>query len=261
MKKIIFSDLDGTLLDHGTYSFEDAENALTMVKKEDIPLVFCTSKTRTEIEYWREKIENNHPFISENGGGIFVPKSSFSFDFSYDRKDTNYFIIDLGVSYNQLVQFINELKKTYDIQSFSDMTAQEIADDTHLDISQAKLAMKREYELPFKLLDKTQENKIRDAARNQGYTITKGGRYYHLAGNTDKGKAVDMVSRLFAQKLNQVYTIGIGDSENDFTMLDTVDSPYLVMKKDGSYASSDYSLAGDIGPRGWQKVIELELKP
>jgi len=35
---------------------------------------------RKEIEYYRKKLDNNHPFISENGGGIFIPKGYFPFD-------------------------------------------------------------------------------------------------------------------------------------------------------------------------------------
>jgi len=74
---IIFTDLDGILLDYSTYSFEQAKPALQLVAQSDIPLVICSSKTRKEIEYYRKKLDNNHPFISENGGGIFIPKGYF----------------------------------------------------------------------------------------------------------------------------------------------------------------------------------------
>ena len=78
MKKlIIFTDLDGTLLDHKTYSFENAFEALQAIKEKNIPLIICSSKTRSEIEYYREKLSNNHPFVSENGGGIFLPEGYF----------------------------------------------------------------------------------------------------------------------------------------------------------------------------------------
>jgi mannosyl-3-phosphoglycerate phosphatase len=78
MKQIIvFTDLDGTLLDYRNYSFEKALPALELIKQKNIPLVICSSKTRSEIEYYRKKLSNDHPFISENGGGIFIPKDYF----------------------------------------------------------------------------------------------------------------------------------------------------------------------------------------
>ena len=74
-KVVLFSDLDGTLLDHETYSFQDASEALELIKTKGIPLVLCTSKTREEIQHYRNLLDNRYPFISENGGGIFIPKN------------------------------------------------------------------------------------------------------------------------------------------------------------------------------------------
>jgi HAD superfamily hydrolase (TIGR01484 family) len=73
---IVFTDLDGTLLDE-SYSFAAAQPALRKTAELDIPLVLCSSKTRREIEHYRKKLGNSHPFISENGGGIFIPEGYF----------------------------------------------------------------------------------------------------------------------------------------------------------------------------------------
>lgn len=75
---IIFTDLDGTLLHPNIYSFAKARPALNLIKEEGIPLVLCSSKTRAEMEVYRERLGNNHPFVSENGGGIFIPKDCFN---------------------------------------------------------------------------------------------------------------------------------------------------------------------------------------
>ena len=74
----IFTDLDGTLLSHDTYSFKPALVALKLIRSRGIPLVLCSSKTRVEIEYWRRRLENHHPSITENGGAIFHPHAYFS---------------------------------------------------------------------------------------------------------------------------------------------------------------------------------------
>jgi len=71
---VIFTDLDGTLLDHCTYSYKEAEKALESIRRKNIPLIVCSSKTREEIEIYRKKLLNNGPFISENGGAIFIPE-------------------------------------------------------------------------------------------------------------------------------------------------------------------------------------------
>ena len=259
MKKIIYTDLDGTLLDSDNYSYEKANKALQLLKKKEIPLIFCTSKTRAEIEFWRNKIGNNDPFISENGGGIFIPKNYFSFEFLFDKELKDYFLIKLGTDYTQLVEIIKFLKEKYEILSFADMSAKEIADDADLDLKQAILAKNREFDIPFRILKKSQEKDILNEIYKQSLNCTIGGRYYHLLGDNNKGEAVKILSVLFRRKYGDIKTIAIGDSDNDFQMLDSVNEGFLVKKKNGLYASNKYRKAKDVGPEGWDNVVQKEV--
>jgi predicted mannosyl-3-phosphoglycerate phosphatase (HAD superfamily) len=47
--KLIFTDLDGSLLDHHTYSFAPAANYLDRLETQGIPVIPITSKTRAEV--------------------------------------------------------------------------------------------------------------------------------------------------------------------------------------------------------------------
>ncbi len=259
--KIIFTDLDGTLLDHETYSFHSAENALRLIKKGNIPLIICTSKTRAEIEYWNDVLSNHHPFIAENGGGIFIPKTYFPFEILHDFSTDNYDVIELGTKKGLVHETMNDLIKKFHIKSFLDMSAEEIAQDADLPIDQAKRAKQREYSIPFKILDNDQIDAVIQEIRDRDLQYTVGGRYYHLIGDVDKGEATKTLLYLLKKRTESMTTsIGIGDSENDFPMLDIVDQPYLVKRKDGSYASDNYPHADGIGPDGWQEIIQKELE-
>jgi len=259
MQRIIYTDLDGTLLDRDTYSYLDAKPSLELIKEKNIPFIFCTSKTKSEIIHLRKKIGNIYPFISENGGGIFIPKNYFDFDFIFDSEDEEYYIVELGSEYNKLVDVINELKQDFEIKSFIDMSVEEISKDTNLTFEDATRAKMRDYEIPFKLYDTKQEKEILKTIKEHDLNYFIGGQYYHLAGDNSKGKAVDILTKLFKKRYGTIFTIGIGDSQNDFSMLDKVDRGYLVMKKNGEYASQEYNPAGEIGPNGWNKVIKKEL--
>ncbi len=81
---VVFSDLDGTLLEIGDYPLREAEPALQRLRSEGIPLVLCTSKTFAEVEWYRDRLRNTHPFIVESGGAIYIPKGYFPFSFDYD---------------------------------------------------------------------------------------------------------------------------------------------------------------------------------
>ena len=70
---ILFSDLDGTLLDHDDYRWHAAGPALERLKAANIPLVLNSSKTMPEIRALREELGNNDPFIVENGAAVVIP--------------------------------------------------------------------------------------------------------------------------------------------------------------------------------------------
>jgi mannosyl-3-phosphoglycerate phosphatase len=265
MKKlIIFTDLDGTLLDHYTYSFEKALPALTLLKEKNIPLVICSSKTRKEIEYYRRKLDNHHPFISENGGGIFIPKSYFEFGVRSSefgvKEEKDYHIIRLGAKYSDLRKALLELhSEGFNVKGFGDMTAEELAGIANMNIDEAEMAKERDFDEPF-VFDgsKIDEQRLLKTIIAKGFNYTQG-RFFHILGNSDKGKAVSILIDIYKRKFGEIITIAIADSPNDIPMLERVDYPVIVQKPDGSYDPRinipDLIRAEGIGPVGWNKAI------
>lgn len=264
MKKlIIFTDLDGTLLDSLDYSFDAALPALQSVKEKKIPLIICSSKTRTEIEHYRKKLENLHPFVSENGGGIFIPKGYFRSQPSYPglviEEDREYHLIRLGAKYSDLRSALNELRaEGFKIKGFGDMTVEEIVSLTKLNSEEAEMAKDRDFDEPFVFMDKEDAQKLLNEIKNKGFNHTQG-HFHHILGNSDKGKAVSILIDLYRREFGEIATIAIGDSPNDIPMLEQVDLPIIVQKIDGLYDSKidipRLARADGIGPEGWNKKV------
>ena len=74
---LLFSDLDGTLLDHDSYDWSPAKPALKKLAASNIPVVLNSSKTAGEIRTVREQLGNTAPFIVENGAAVIVPANCF----------------------------------------------------------------------------------------------------------------------------------------------------------------------------------------
>ncbi|MEK6671876.1 MAG: HAD-IIB family hydrolase [Nitrospirota bacterium] len=266
---IIFTDLDGTLLDHYTYSFEKALPALEILRQKNIPLIICSSKTRKEIEYYRRKLDNHHPFISENGGGIFIPKGYFelgvrSSELGVEEED-RYLVIRLGAEYAKLRKAIEALRKEgFDVKGFGDMTVEELAQIAHMSPDESQMAKGRDFDEPFILNgDENAAQRLFDAIKHQGFNYTQG-RFYHILGNSDKGKAVSILIDLYKRKYGDITTIALGDSPNDIPMLEKVNYPVVVKKPDGSYDERinipNIIKAEGIGPDGWNKEILKLIK-
>jgi mannosyl-3-phosphoglycerate phosphatase len=257
---LVFTDLDGTLIDHDTYSWKGASGAVKKLKGLGIPIILCTSKTRAEIEVYRKKIGLNAPFVSENGGGIFIPKGYFDFAFDYDKVVDDYKVIELGTHYDMIRGVLKDLKDFGMIIGFGDMTVNEVMKNTGLPKDEAKLAKEREYDEAF--IFEGDESGLKNAIEQLGFNWTKGGRFWHIMGENDKGEAVRILKELFEEKLGKVRTVGLGDSLNDLPMLKGVDVPIIVQKPNNSYDPrvkvSGLRKAKKPGPEGWNEEI-LEL--
>ncbi|HUL36157.1 MAG TPA: HAD-IIB family hydrolase [Thermodesulfobacteriota bacterium] len=262
-KLVIFTDLDGTLLEQDSYSFEHALPALRLIREKGIPLVFSSSKTRSEIEFYRKKMENDHPFVSENGGAVFIPKGYFSSSFPCDRESDNYFVLELGISYPRIVAVLDSVRKEtgVSLKGFSDLTAEEISSICGLSLQEARFSKAREYDEPF-LIEGGAGNveTIRKKIVARGMNYVWGGRFHHILGNNDKGRAVGMLKHLFEKEFLSISTVGIGDNQNDLPMLLSVDYPIFLRAKQIPLPETllpirRLTVADGAGPQAWNRVI------
>lgn len=244
---IIISDLDNTLLDEN-YSFSKAKKALDLIKRKKIPLVFCSSKNRSEIEIINKNIGINHPIIVENGAAIFIPKNYFKFDFKYDLIRSNYKVIRVGKDTSKLVKTISE---NFDVKFFRKMSDGQLAKLTGLSKKGASIAKLREFDDPFISKD---IGKIERFAKKNDAKLLQGVAFSYVAKGSDKGKAVKILLSLYKKKYSKIKSVGLGDSKNDFPMLDVVDTPILIPRK-SKYASKKYNLAKKESSAGWNESI------
>ncbi len=262
LKMVVFTDLDGTLLDPTTYSYEKALPSVEHLQQKGIPIVFCSAKTRKEQEAYRQKLGIHDPFIVENGGAIFISEGYFPFSFDYHKTQGVYRIIELGKPYREVRRRLGQIRAETKVnfKGFGDMTAEEVATETGLDLEAARRAKAREYDETVKLEGTPEEiERVLKAVKKAGLNYARGGRYYGVTGNTDKGRAATILIGLFREKLGQIETTGIGDSANDLLMLSVMDTPILVQKPGQRWEEIDLpnlKRVKGVGPEGWNQAIK-----
>jgi mannosyl-3-phosphoglycerate phosphatase len=265
-KTIIYTDLDGTFLDEKNYSFLRSLPALQAARERGIPVVFCSSKTRAEIEYIRKSTEVNDPFIVENGGAILVPDGYFPFAIEGSASRDGYEVIEIGEPYSKIINLFRIFRAEFPglgIVGFSDLTVKEIAHECTMTIVEAQRAKDREYSEPFRFSNSTPERiqAFLQRIRQGGLQFSVGGRYYHLQGNYDKGMSVKFLNEMFFRASGPITTAGIGDSPNDEPMLNNVELPIIVKRPSGIHdpkLTTQFPgalLTEHIGSRGWADAV------
>ncbi len=263
--KVIFTDLDGTLLDHDTYSWEAARPALTLLWRRGVPLILCTSKTRAEVEVLRSALGNRDPFITENGGAAFIPQGYFPFPVPRARSRDSYDVLEFGAGYPELSEVLRaaSANSAVAVSAFHQLTAEQVAERCGLSIEQARLAKQREYDEPFEIPDSDKAAALLQKIESAGMRWTRGGRFYHVTGGNDKAAAVAAVTELYRKTYSPVQTIGLGDGLNDAEFLNEVDIPVLIRsaRVEELQLKVPRGRVTDLsGPAGWNRAI-LEMGP
>jgi mannosyl-3-phosphoglycerate phosphatase len=258
---LIFTDLDGTLLDQENYAFDHALPALRRIQDLAVPLVVTTSKTRSEVQHLLMKLGLNEPFITENGGGIFFPGNYRGFNIKDAYEKDSFQCLCLGRPYDAIRSFIKAIPNRVGIRGFGDMSVAEVMALTNLSREEAAQARCREFTEPLLVENPDDLPRLIALTEHEGLSMTRGDRFYHLMDQRqDKGKAVCKVTDIFRQHLDAtIRTIGIGNSRNDLPMLENVDIPVIVPHPDGHYEETgliNLRKAPFPGSRGWNKVVE-----
>lgn len=259
---LIFTDLDGTLLDHHDYSAGPASDLVDRLhEKAMVQVIPVTSKTQAELEYLEDfPMFKGALTISENGSVIrAVDHSPFFLD---DGSG----VLLLSVSYQQILDEIASLQSSLRkrIRGFNDMTTAEVVAETGLTFDDAGRAKQRQATEPFLWSGSDSEMQaLRSTMVKAGIHIQRGGRFFHFTGKASKVDAMQMVVEACRknQRESDYITVALGDGPNDLAMIEAADFGVIMPNPDGVTISSDQAsvrMAPAPGPNGWVKAV-LEI--
>jgi mannosyl-3-phosphoglycerate phosphatase len=215
---VIFTDLDGTLLDFRTYRPSPPAVALLRALAElRIPVIPVSSKTAAEVRPLMAELGLFGPAVVE-GGPVIVSEDG--------SEDVT------GPSRADLVVVLHQLQdQGWGVRGMSEMSVEEVMELTGLGGGAALRAMTRSASEPFVLTGEPsgcEERDIAEATAELGASIARGGRFRHLLGRgVDKGSGVRAVLALICA-VDGAKTAAIGDAWNDLPMLEEVELGFLL---------------------------------
>ncbi len=244
---LVVTDLDGTLLDHDSYSMEPAIPTVEKIVQRGWPLVLASSKTRSEMEALQTDLQLHTPFICENGAAICTPG------------DAGLHVDALVAPRSKVLGALGEIRASYGFRftGFADGGPAEIAEMTGLAFEDAQRAGERDFSEPLRWDDTAQRREeFIESLAAYDLTALQGGRFLSVCGQTDKGKALD--------RLRQHYpgatVIALGDSPNDEAMLSAADIAVIIKSERSSavkpIGASRVIRTDQYGPHGWREAME-----
>ena len=252
---LIFTDLDGTLMEHETYSIKPAEEMLRELADRGLVPIFNSSKTRVEIERIQTKFELCAPFVCENGAAFFEhdsdSKTSCAKEFGPRRSA---WLPDV-----QLIR--HQLKVNF--ECFDDWSPTQVAQHTGLNEDEAALAKLREYSEPILWRDtSSQLIQFKDALSKINLHLVEGGRFQSIQGNFDKRSPIDWLRS--ERKYEHTTIVALGDSPNDAPMLEASHIAAIVKSAKSDKinpVNPNFTIRSTLpGPAGWAESMAKALE-
>ncbi|GJM12256.1 MAG: mannosyl-3-phosphoglycerate phosphatase [Pseudohongiella sp.] len=252
MTLIVFTDLDGGLMEHETYSIEPAREALDEIANRQIQLILNSSKTAAEMTTIQELLDLHCPFICENGAALHGTAAS---------------VIEFGPRRDTWLPEVHALRgqHEYSFQGFSDWSTTDISAITGLSKPQAEQARSRIYSEPILWRDSEASLlKFQNQLRDMNLRLLQGGRFQSIQGSYDKSDALRSMVVEQRQKNSQqpLITVALGDSPNDAAMLNAADVAVIIKSAKSSliHCPEPKKLihTKKPGPAGWNEAI-LEI--
>ena len=247
---LVFSDINGTLIDFDTYAYDGSFKAVQQLKAAGIPLILCSSNNKAEIQPLREAFGLHEPFIVENGSAIYNADGTLLWQGALRKK------------IQSAIQSIRE-ETGLVFETFADIAPERIRQETNRPDASAELALQHQHsELVVTRFDDKDFQLLRIACQRHGYDAVRGKQYINItAPGVNKGSAIRRMVKYYLDQGKTISTIGIGDNVNDISMFKVVDRAFLVQLSRGrGWAAMDVDKLTRIpceGPAGFSQMVEM----
>ncbi|NRD91018.1 hypothetical protein C8024_18530 [Sphingopyxis sp. BSNA05] len=256
---VICTDLDGTLLDHHSYSAKPADGLVADLARQSLAeVVPVTSKTHAELLHLQQTLPL--PFslcVTENGSVIHGPENVIA------GEDDSSGRITMGVAYpailDQIAKLPTSLRRHF--RGFADMSVDAVVEATGLARDDARRAQDRQATEPFLWSGTDSElESLAAVVAETGLRIQRGGRFYHLTGHATKEQAMArIIEAITGRKPDcDIFSIALGDGPNDLAMIEAADFGVIMPNPQGVTivsAKPGVRTAPAPGPEGWVSAV------
>ena len=228
--------------------------ALETLARERIMLVFCSRRTRAQVESTRQAFGVFHPFVCEGGAAAFVPERYFGSDIESTRKVGGYQAVEFATPYEAVVDILRRSadRLNVGVLGFNDMSVEQVARECGMPLLEARLAKLREYGEPFRLLceNPVAERRLFRALEGAGITCRRGAEFHHASTATGPQAAITVLTTLYRVAFGSVLSAGTADGTGKSEIF-----PHVELALDAVSLDPDDPLAA----HGWLEWMVDEI--
>jgi mannosyl-3-phosphoglycerate phosphatase len=235
-----------------------------------IPAVWLTSRTRLQLDEPRRKLAHTHPFIAEDGCGVFLPEDYFHLrphaSTSQPRgiptvrlgRFTCLPVAEQQPAASEALESLAE-ETGVSVVSLRSLPPRELAQNANLPLREAELARQRDFDELFFFAGASEQDieNFQAAGRSRNIQLRQRGVLWSLAISANVRRCVGELSRLYDRALrSHARTVGIATPGQQAALFTACDRAILLTDKNED--PSAVSPAQVTVPSG--RVMELPLR-
>ena len=252
---LLFTDVDGTLLDAETYRPDAALPGLAAARAAGAPVILNTSKTEAETRALAAELGLDAPFAVENGGGLYVPPGHFG-----DGGEEG--LLAFGAAHADILAALDGLRGAFRFRGLSGLSGR--AAEAACGLPAGAVAAARERRFSEPLLwddDRARLDAFAAALADCGLVLKRGDRFVHVMGDTDKAVAVERLAPRYRARRPGAVSVGLGNGPNDLGMLAAADVAVAIRNPNGrDIQCPGARVPAGRGPAAWSRAVRELLE-
>lgn len=244
---VLFSDVDGTLLDAYGRLAITADDVARLAPR--IELILSSSRTLVELGDIQRRLQVKGPLIAENGAVVYIPPRWRG------GKSARRELLVLGDTWAEVRRRVERCAEKVGVS---------IAFQRDL-LPDGARSLKRGYSVCVRDWSGPDAERFIAAIRRDRLSATRSGRWITVTRGADKGSAVRAVLAL-ARKRGEAYrwTVAIGNESNDHPLLAAARGRFAIRNPRRGHHEDLLELPsvtplGSSGQRAWRKAISTIL--
>ena len=262
--KIIFTDLDESLLKDNEYYPKVLNKFINKLLSQNYLIVVLTSKTFSKVKNLFKKNNIKLFLNSENGSSFYILNSNNQNNISYKK-----FINKKAIKSNIILKKLKKLPRRFlsNLIFIKDLSLEEQSKITKL--KKSDLVQFNDREFSVSLIWNGNNNLLlllKKYLKKLNLQASFGGKMLNVSGEHSKLDALFFFKETYIKqyKAKDCITVSIGDSQNDVEMLNHTDYSGIVIRKDKKklnlIKNQNVFISNSFAPEGWVELLNRITK-
>ena len=190
----------------------------------NVPGVWVTSRSRAQMDEPIRKLGNRHPFIAEDGCGVYLPEDYFHLRPAKTVRLGRFTCIPVAEGLPAAKEALESLSEDTGVPvvTLRSLSPRELAQNLGLPAREAELARQRDFDEPFFFAGATEADiaRFREEAGRRQLALRQHGVLWSLAVGADLRRCVRELSKLYDRALrHHANTVGIATADQASQLL------------------------------------------